>query len=104
MRMPHQAPGVRRGGWTGASEGRIEAAQAIFAARAPIGVGGGLNSIGGTVCRLGCGAAYAACVAGCAGLTGPGAAVCAALCTVLYDECKAGCPSVVGGGGGLVAI
>ena len=98
MRMPHQAPGVNRGSWTGASVDKVDAANAAIIARM-IGTGGGFGSVGGTLCRVGCGAAYVACCAACAE-TGPLALQCAAGCTVLYDLCKDGCPKYGGGGGG----
>ena len=97
MRMPHQAAGVTRGGWTGATHDDVGAAGVMFAMRAPIG-GGGFGSFGGSACRLGCGIVGAACVAACAGLTGPAAAGCAVLCASLMDECRRGCPAWEGMG------
>jgi hypothetical protein len=99
MRMPHQALGVNRGPWTGASIDKVDAANAAVIARM-IG-GGGYGSVGGTLCRYGCGAAYVACCGACAE-TGPFAAQCLAGCTVLYDFCKEGCPSFGGGGSGVL--
>jgi hypothetical protein len=103
MRLPEQSAGVSRTMWQGATGG-VTASDEFAAARISTGGlgGGGLGSWGGTFCRLGCGAAYAACVAGCAALTGPGAAACAAVCSVLWTECKGSCPSFSGGFGGVV--
>lgn len=60
-----------------------------------IGLGGfgGLGGRGGYGfwCELGCGAAYAACLAACGSLSGPAAPVCFGVCTGLYRSCSDGC-------------
>lgn len=51
---------------------------------------GGIGTKLGFWCELGCGTAYAACLAACGSLT-VGGPVCAAACSGLYRSCMDGC-------------
>lgn len=79
---------------TGEEHALVQPAAIARPGQPSLGVGGGVfdGGLGFSWCKTGCGAAYAACTAGCTGLSGGlGVAACLTACTVLHDACREEC-------------